>query len=311
MVSYNILITGASGFIGKNILASNLFSHHNLYCVVRNQSSIDTLKKINSKIIIILASEIDFLNVNSVKIDCVINLSSYGVSNSSNDIEEMLQTNLIFSAKVLKYAQNSGCTLFLNFGSAFEYGSINANKILTENTFPSPDNLYGSSKFANHIILKNLSSNSLMKFVTLRPFSLYGPYEDKSRIFPTIFYSGTNGILTNLTLGEQVRDYLFINDLIDVLNYLIYHKELINTDILNVCSSSPITLKDFINQIIEINNFDKKLFVFGGTSYRKNESMKYIGSNAKLKNIFPELSLTGLKEGIEKTSKFISNNLCI
>jgi nucleoside-diphosphate-sugar epimerase len=303
MKNYNILLTGATGFIGKNILSSSLFHFHNFFCVVKDTSRIEFLRLLHPKIDFITPSEISYTSKYKEKIDIVLHLSAYGVNSIDNDIEEMISTNIIFSSKVFSYSKNSGCFLFINFGSAFEYGKHDSILPITEKTFPQPETLYASSKLSNHFILNTLSRNSNVKLVTFRPFSLYGPFEGKNRLLPTLLNAGFNSVHTKLTYGEQVRDYMFINDLIKILYKTIENHDLVKDEIINICTGKPVSLKNFILTTIKVNNFNSSIFHFGGIEYRKNESMSFIGSNKVLLSLFPDFEFTDLEEGLKLSSK--------
>jgi nucleoside-diphosphate-sugar epimerase len=192
----------------------------------------------------------------------------------------------------------------LNFGSAFEYGQINANLVIDEYTKPSPDDIYGASKLANFIMLSSLAKLSPVKLITFRPFSLFGKFEKSYRLFPQILKAGFLNNPIKLTKGEQLRDYLFVEDLV-----LIIHETILKSDnnmpsLINICSGNHISIRQFIDLIIELNHFSPSLFQFGELSYRPNESMKYLGSNKLLLSVIPNLRFTKIKEAILASSNF-------
>ena len=119
--------------------------------------------------------------------------------------------------------------------------------------------------------------------ITIRPFSIYGKYENSQRIMPLVFHSGLTHTPLSLTKVEQIRDYMNVQDVVESIHSLVVNeKELQNHESINICSGYPISLKDFITEIIKVCSFDYVLFRFGERKYRKNESIIFAGTNARL-----------------------------
>jgi nucleoside-diphosphate-sugar epimerase len=298
------LLSGATGFIGKNLLSSTLFKTSLIYCLVRNQAQEKTLQYLHPNLRFIYPNDLTNHSVLKEKLDAVIHLAAYGVNNYQKDVEEMVQTNIILSIRLLDFAKAHQCKLFLNFGSAFEFDSQNAGQLINEHTIANPINLYGITKYTSGMILKSIAKDTTTKLLTLRLFSLYGKNEHFSRLFPLIINTGITKKKLALTAGEQLRDYLYVNDLIKLIFQIIHNSDSIQESILNLCTSKPISIKDFIQTIIKVNQFEPTLFLFGENPYRANEAMQIIGDNQLLLKYFPDFKFTSFEQGITESSNF-------
>ncbi len=303
LIKKNILISGITGFIGKNLLSSELFTEFNLYCFVRNVNQKHELLKIRNDIIFL---DYEILNkpINlNYKIEACIHLAAYGVNPNEEDLTKIVESNILLTLKLYSFSKSQGCDIFLNIGSVFEYGEKYSNVLITEDLLPFPDSLYGTSKFSSHLFLKTINKKINLKFITIRPFGLFGPFESSNRLFPQVLISGYNKKPLLLTSGEQIRNIVYVQDFIKFLYLILNNHQFIKEEIINFTNSSPISIKQFVNFIIKTLNFDNTLFQFGKIPYRKNESMSYIGSNYLMLNYFPNFQFNDLTSSIILSSK--------
>ena len=276
-----VLITGATGFIGRNLIES--FLKDDMYSLLALTSKNDfhgqaLLNKY--KIPWITSDSFDSFKGN---IDYCIHLASYGVAYGDRDLDTMVDVNIGLSEKIMRFVKNHSCRLFINTGSCFEYGTGITNRLITEEDSLNPEDIYAATKVACEDVLKIFSNLLRIKMITIRPFSIYGRYENSQRIMPLVFHSGLTHTPLSLTKGEQIRDYLNVQDVADSIHSLVANeKELQNHESINICSGYPISLKDFITEIIKVCGFDYSLFHFGEKEYRKNESMFFAGTNNRL-----------------------------
>lgn len=287
-----ILIAGGTGFIGyhltkklkKNYLITILSSHK-----VKANRKVENVKYI--------ICDVTFKNklqkiLKKKKFDHVINLSGY--VNHSNKKKTFLShyngcKNLanVFLKKPLKS--------FIQFGSGLEYGRKKSPHQENNNCFPVSN--YGKAKLlSTKYIMKKLS-----KYIILRLYQVYGPHQKKNRLIPMIIESCLKNKSFACTEGSQLRDFLFVEDLNDLI-LKILKKDKIKSGIYNVGSSVPIKVKDVINQIINIIRKGKPLF--GKLSMRKDESKSLYPKITKIKKTFSWKPNTNISKGLKKTIKF-------
>ena len=130
---------------------------------------------------------------------------------------------------------------YINFSSAAVYGNPTSLPI-TEADNVSPLSPYGWHKYYSELICKEYSVLYNIKTCSLRPFSVYGPglkkqlfwdIYQKSKLSPKIELFGT---------GDESRDFIFIDDLVDSIDYLIKNSPL-NGEAVNIASGKETTIR--------------------------------------------------------------------
>lgn len=261
----NILIIGATGFIGKNILESFLtYDNNNIVLLVRDVFKVRTSFKDNTSIKIVQA---DFKDVALVKkiienhnINIVIHLAS-GLIPSSDQKDFDLEMKQIVAPtyELLEYlCEHDIKIIFFSSGGTI-YGKVQENKIL-ETHLLQPINYYGYSKLMieNYILFLNRTKN--LSYLILRPSNVYGKYQklDSNQGFIAV---SIGKILANIPIeiygdGNTIRDYINIKDV------AIITKELINANINNVVLNIGSGVGTSLNNIIMLlqkyinNNID-------------------------------------------------------
>jgi len=300
MIKPNLLITGCTGFVGRNLLSSEYFQSFNLYCLIRTAEQGNDLKRIRNDLNFIRIEELN-LSFNGLEIYACIHLAAYGVNPDQNNYVEFVNTNILLTMKLYEFSKKSGCKIFINIGSVFEYGEQSADLLITEGTIPSPNSLYGATKYSAHLLLNTLQKNMSLKFITIRPFGLFGKFESMNRLYPQVIKTGLKQIPLKLTSGNQIRNIVFVIDFVKFLKLIVENQEKLNVEVINFTNSTPISVKEFVNRIIHKLSFNPSLFQFGILPYRKNESMVYIGDNQRMKLLFNNFKFTSLESAIDES----------
>ena len=300
-----VLITGATGFIGKNFINS-LRDKFEIYALLLNENE----KKIIPQIEYILweiffnkDEEIITLSGKKVeKIDSVIHLASYGVNPKDNDIDKMIESNIGLTKNLILNLERVSCKNIIFTGSGFEYGDKGKMK-LRENMELNPFSLYGTTKVSSFLIGKKLCEILGINYINLRLFNIFGEHEGDNRLIPQIIKNYLSGNKLNLTEGKQIRDYLYIKDIIEVYEMII-EKNIYNNETYNVCSSEEITIKEFIVKVAKIIGIDEESLNFGAIPTRKEEAMYIVGDNSKLKKDFNWNKKYSYEVGIKNMYEF-------
>jgi nucleoside-diphosphate-sugar epimerase len=186
------------------------------------------------------------------------------------------------------------------FGSGLEYGDT---KIAINEIFPlNPKNFYARIKANASNASIALANKIKVPLVIIKPFNLYGPYDNKSVIFYLI-----ESIIKNkkivLTKGEQIRDYLYVVDLVELLRKIINNYAIAEGNfILNVGSGVGIPLNKIFIKIFEL--MDSKL-EYKTRAYRRNDYFNQVADISKVKKLFVWSPSTPLGFGLSKTIKWI------
>ena len=284
-----ILIFGSKGFIGRNIVDS--FSKEKKFILF-------TPSKEECNLLNFLDVKEYIQNVNP---DFIINTAYIGVSSDIKISKVYLSKNLSISKNILySLKANMNIKKIIYFGSGLEYGD---NKTAINETFPSsPKNFYARVKTKNSKASLALAKKINAPLIVIKPFNLYGPYDNKSVIFHLI-----KSVIKNekiiLTKGEQIRDYLYITDLVKLLNIIINNYEAVeNNSILNVGSGVGIPLNQIFVKIFKL--MDSKV-EYKTRVYRSNDYFNQIADINKAKKLFNWYPSTSLDLGLSKTIEWV------
>ena len=201
----NILVTGATGFIGTN-LTRELRKQHHLFILGQFDGDPEKLGLPG----IIMTDDIqrlaDYIKDN--KIEGVIHLASlYLTVHTPEQVKDLVSSNVYFGTAVLEAASLTGCVKwFLNTGSIWQ----NYN---TKGTEYNPVNLYAATKQAFIDMAKYYSDVFGIKFCTLKLCDTYGPNDTRKKIFKLFKDYSESGEVLKMSPGEQLIDLIYITDI--------------------------------------------------------------------------------------------------
>ena len=228
----------------------------------------------------------------------IINFSGNINHYDKKDTFEAHYRNLV---NIVKYIKKTRSDLLIQIGSSLEYGKRNSPHI--ESAVCKPVSNYGKAKnLASEFIKKNLSN-----YIILRPYQIYGPFQKKDRLIPITIDSCLKKKKFACTEGSQKRDFLFVEDFINLIK-IILQKKKIKTGIYNVGLGKPVKVKKIINLIVKIIREGKPLF--GKLKMRKDEIKILYPNITKVKKTFNWKPKTSLKFGLQKTIRYYKNSKC-
>lgn len=308
----NILIIGGTGFIGSNLtrrLAKE--RENNVYVLIRPNSKNGKKRLEGIKNIYYIESIVDdlFKNKNLPCFDICYNLAAYGVNYEEQDIQKMIDVNIKLLMKLIDFVYLNHTRLLVHTGTCFEYGVVNDNKKISENSSLNPKGLYGASKATSTIIGNIYAQKKKINMITVRPFGVFGPGEGMHKLVPQIIGAALNNKPLAMTYGEQIRDYLYIDDVVEAYVQLANSKIIKNYDIYNICSGIPIQIKDFVEIVSNITKCNKDIYKLGSIPYRDNEIMFFVGDNNKIILDTDWRIKTDIQNGLKFTIEWYKNNI--
>jgi nucleoside-diphosphate-sugar epimerase len=274
----NILITGGTGFIGRNLI-EKLKEDYNLIVIGRKEVK-ESLGYKYYKCDVAKLQDIDNVFKNE-KIDQVIHLATYYTPfHKKEDISIMIDTNVKGINNILELALLYKVEKVINTGSCFEYG--NSNEILKEKDIVDPWNLYATTKILAEDIINYYCKKGL-NAITLRLFPPFGLWDNPNKLIPFVIKSALKNKEIPLTFGEQKWDYTYSKDIAEAYR-LALQTTIKGHEIINISNNNPISLKEIVEKIIGYT-YSKSKVLFGAVPYRENEIMYLHGDNSKAKEI--------------------------
>ena len=210
-------MTGGAGFVGANLARRLLADGHETVVLARPGGDRWRLAGLEREVEIVDLDLTDAAAVAKtlarVKPEIVFHLAAHGAYSWQRDLGRMVAVNLLGTANLLRSSLDSGCRAFVNTGSSSEYGFKDHAPSETEALDPNSD--YALTKAASTMHCRQVGLASRARVVTLRLYSVYGPYEEPNRLVPALAVNGIDGRLPDLADPRTARDYVWIEDVID------------------------------------------------------------------------------------------------
>lgn len=244
-----ILITGANGFVGRQIIRSLDAIGVDLIPVVRDGKSHEVLSFSNVKKIItskdLFSEEEDWWEEQCKDVDVVIHAAWYVEAGKYQDSAKNIDC-LIGSLKLAKGAAKAGVSRFLGLGTCAEYDYTQGK--LTIETPLKPLTTYASTKASLFTTLSEWLPRQSVNFSWIRLFYLYGEGENPTRLIPYVRSQVSQGKFVDLTSGEQVRDFM---DVVEVGKQIAKISLSNQIGPINLCSGNPVTVRQLVEKIAD------------------------------------------------------------
>jgi len=266
-----VAVTGASGFVGRNVVRELIKEDVVVIAITRDKSR---LSEFADKVKII---EFDMVNMSNhvfddlERPDVLLHLAWAGLPNylSLHHFERELPLQYAF----LKNMIQQGLKSVVVAGTCFEYGMQSGPLSVDMET--RPENPYGFAKDVLRTQLEFFQEKTHFNLTWARLFYLFGDGQSENSLWPQIKKAATDGVLKfNMSGGEQLRDYLAVEDAANYLVGLTLKQK--DHGVVNVCSGKPITVRVLIEQWIEEHKWEIDLNL-GYYEYPDYEPMAFWG----------------------------------
>ena len=263
----NIIITGATSFIGVNLIKELVAKSLKIYAVVRPNSNKIKLLPMSDKITLLQIDMADYDNLDCYiheSCDCLIHLAWNGARGLDRMNDAIQVKNYKCAMKAVYAALHLNCKTIVSAGSQAEYGSYNYP--IDENTPCHPNTEYGKQKLKLYEDAMILCPKNKAHFKEPRFFSLYGPGDFEGTMVISILKRMLNNRDCELTECKQMWDFLYIDDAVKGILKLIE----IDCDdgVYNFGSGMAKPLKFFIEEMYCLTHSKSKL-LYGAMPYPK------------------------------------------
>lgn len=208
------LVTGAGGFVGANLLRRLLGDGHRVTGVLQPGGDAWRVAGVDGDARLV---EVDLLEDGAIRRlmeetrpDWVFHLAAYGAYSWQNDARRMMATNVGGTVALVDACRQVGCQAFLHAGSSSEYGFKDHPP--SEEEALEPNSAYAVSKASATMYCRQTARTERFPAVTLRLYSVFGPYEDPRRLVPTLVVNSLRDSLPPLVNPSVARDFVWVDD---------------------------------------------------------------------------------------------------
>lgn len=212
-----IFITGATGFVGANLVRKSLVEGAEVSINIRKSSDTWRIRDLIRDVSVVYADLAEYEKMNDaltrIRPDVIFHTAVYGGNAAQNDSGKIIESNICGTMNLLRCGKNARCNLLVNTGSSSEYGIKKA--AMKESDILEPVTDYGVSKAAATLFCQKAAHMDKLPVITLRLFSPYGPYEQKSRLVPSVILAALQKKRPRISSRDFVRDFVYIGDVMD------------------------------------------------------------------------------------------------
>lgn len=278
-----IIMLGHSGFIGRNLQAycQKKNPHIKIYGFSAPKTDLTHLK------------EVQKITQYFTKDSAIVMLS--GIKPNVGDNLETFSQNISMIVNVCYVLQKHPVARFVYMSSAAVYGEDIHNTNTTETTPVAPRSYYGMAKYTSERLLQKIFDEQKRRgLIMLRPPAIYGPGETVSYNPAGFLHTAQRG--DSVTLwgdGSEKREFIYIDDIVELLYYFIFHPF---DGVINIASGTSYTFKEIITIISEL--LGKKITI--RSKKRSKEKVDNVFNNQLLQTLVPNFRFTTVTEGLTK-----------
>lgn len=300
-----IIVLGAGGFVGANLLRMLLKYRDDVYGTVHTLPAW-RLDGIESRHIL----ELDLIDLAATRnmvgkvrpatlFDCI----SYGAYSFETDHPLIYRTNFTTLVQLVEILAQTDFTAFVHAGSSSEYGLKSAGPAEDESL--QPNSHYAVSKAAASDYIGFAGKVRRLPVVNLRLYSVYGPYEDVSRLFPNLVAKGLQGEYPPFVDPTTSRDFIYVDD---VCAAFIMAAAKMTPDLYGESFNIGTGQKTTIAELAEVA---RRVFAikaeptFGTMAARLWDLPEWYAAPAKAERLLGWSAKTGLAEGLDRTAAWV------
>lgn len=256
------VVTGSTGFIGREVVSCLLKQGHIVYCVCRPQSpKVSQLPKdVNLYIVEATMAEYSTLGDKIPKADVLINMAWDGITREGRDFTDIQRDNITYALQTMDAAKAMGCKVFVETGSQAEYGVV--NDIIKEDTPCNPFSDYGKAKLALKEAASKHAEEIGIKYLHLRIFSVYGENDHPWAMISSCTSKMLNNEEVELSACQQQWNFLYVKDCakqITLLSEWAFGSMENNHEVFNLASEDTRLLKSYIEEMYSLTGSASQL----------------------------------------------------
>ncbi|HWI73008.1 MAG TPA: NAD-dependent epimerase/dehydratase family protein [Baekduia sp.] len=297
----HLLVTGASGFVGAAVARHALARGLRVTALVGPASRLGRLAAYARDLEVVRADVADPAALGAAvaraRPDVCIHLAAVGAVVRDDDLGRLWAVNALAPGHLARALAGSGATRLVTAGSSSEYGTVDGP--MDEAMACAPDDPYGVAKLAGGLLARAAARETGLQAAHLRLFSVYGPGEDPRRLVSSVAAALLAGRPVDLTPGEQVRDFVHVDDVAEALLHAATAPG-IDGLTANVGTGVQTTVRALCEHLAALTG-GRELLRFGALRYRDGERFSWRAATTRARDALGWSARIGLDEGLRST----------
>lgn len=306
-----VLVTGAGGFVGANLVRALLKQECSVHAFTRQSDVSWRLQGIQKDISVHVLDIADRdsveKNIAMIRPDAVFHLATYGAYPSQNNIHATFDTNITGTLNLLEALEKVGsCQKFVNTGSSSEYGL--KDHPMREDDVLCPTTAYAVTKAAQTLLVQMFGAQKRLPTVTLRLFSVFGPFEESGRLIADTMCAIVRTTNLKLSSPDPVRDFVFVEDVVAAFMKAA-ESTIGNGEIFNVGGGKQITLGEVVGEALRITQSSVHPEWGAKENARTFETTLWLADITKAQAMLGWSPHYALDDGLTKTYAWFRDNI--
>lgn len=304
-----IMVTGGAGFIGSHLITKLLtLNPKKIYAVDSMEyGNLDNLPKDDKLEFIkfnIGSDDISQLSAKLKECDYLFHLAAQKHNQSISSPHVVYESNIIGTSDLFDLAGQSGVKKIIFSSSLYAHGSLN-QPAMKESDVPMPKTIYGISKLCGERLLDHFGSKYNFEFNSLRFFFVYGPKQFPGMGYKSVIIKNFERIIAGEAPvifgdGKQSLDYIYIDDVIDVL--ILTLAEAKSGELFHLGSGQAPSINELTKIMMEVSSCDKEIKYEEADWTAGTSRQSDISKIKKDLNWSPKVSL---KQGLSNTYNWL------
>lgn len=296
-----VFITGISGFVGANLARRLLSLGHEVHGIVRPDKNPWRLIDISDDMVLHRQDLLDRDKLHATLMaerpEVLYHLAVYGAYPSQKDANLILRTAVMGTLDMLTAAKAAEVGMVVNTGSSSEYGT--KDHPMREDEIVEPSSYYAIGKVAATHLGQYLARAEKLPVITVRPFSVYGPYEEPGRLVPTVIGKALDNEDMPLADPATARDFIYVDDVVEGLIAASTRADL-SGEVFNLGSGRQEKLESLVGTVVRVTGSTSKI-LWGAYPPGPFDTSVWVADMSKAKEKLFYQARTPLAEGLSKT----------
>ena len=287
------VVTGGTGFVGAHLVRRLIAGAAQVSLFARESARLDALADLAGRF---KRYDVDVRNgptvrraMDKARPEVVFHLAAAGVTDPFLPLEQALRVNVAGTVNVIQSAR--GARRIVYVGSCYELGERPPDGI-------DPISTYAASKAAAWAFARMLYRTEGAPVVGVRPFQVYGPGQPVKSVLCAALSSARRGQDFPMTAGEQVRDWVYVDDVVEGLLAACVANG-VEGDVFHLGTGCGYALRDIVERVFALVGGNARPLI-GALPYRPGEVMRLVADTAPSAERLGWRARTALDEGLQR-----------
>jgi nucleoside-diphosphate-sugar epimerase len=309
ITSERFFITGATGFVGSCLARKLVELGCDVHVLVRRSSNHWRLSGLKDRLHVHTGDLNDAeglrVLISGIEPTVIYHLAVHGAYPNQTDADQIILTDVFGTWNLLKACAEVDYKLFVNTGSSSEYGA--KQSAMRETDLLEPNSYYAVAKSAQTMVCAHMARSDRRPINTFRLFSVYGPYEEPTRLVSNVIRRCLEGKTLDMVSPGTARDFIHVDDVVEA--YLqIGQLSLQCGETFNIGTGVQSTVREVVNAALKATGARPRVN-WGSMPARAWDTETWLADITRVRRTLKWSPKIGLAEGILKTADWFRDQL--